>query len=111
MKGFVNESDPQTIQEAKASPFWDKWKETRLLKQGVFGKIQETPIGIRYKARFLAQSFTQRFGIDYTDTYSLVMNAMSFCWLIHFTIQRSLHMRLMMWLQPIFMVIWIKIYT
>ena len=27
MTAFVNESDPQTIQEAKASPFWDKWKE------------------------------------------------------------------------------------
>ena len=81
---FMNESDPQTIQEAKASPFWDKWKEAiRIelnshLKWGVFGEIQETPIGhtpvgyrwvfvqkrndkgeiIRYKARFVAQGFT-----------------------------------------------------
>ena len=50
---------------------------------------------IRYKARFVAQGFTQRFGIDYTDTYSPVMDATSFRWLIHFTVQRSLRMRLM----------------
>ena len=80
MIAFVNESDPQTIQEAKTSPFWDKWKEARLLKRGVFGKIQETPIGIRYKARFVAQDFRQQFGIDYNDTYSSVMDAMSFRW-------------------------------
>ena len=49
----------------------------------------------RYKARFVAQGFTQRFGIDYTDTYSPVMDATSFRWLIHFTIQRSIHMHLM----------------
>ena len=46
MTTFVNESDPQTIEEAKASPFWDKWKEACLLKRGVFSKIQETPIDI-----------------------------------------------------------------
>ena len=86
-----------------------------LLKRGVFGKIQDMPIGhtpigyrwifvrkrndkgefIHYKARFVAQGFTQRFVIAYTDTYSLVMDATSFHWLIHFTVQRSLHVRLM----------------
>ena len=80
----MNESDPQTIQEAKASPFWDKWKEViqvelySLLKLRVFGKIQEAPlvihllaivgflcrsIMIKYKL-FVSQGFTQRFGID-----------------------------------------------
>ena len=50
---------------------------------------------IHYKARFVAQGFTQQFGIDYTDIYSSVMDATSFRWLIHLTVQRSLHMRLM----------------
>ena len=50
---------------------------------------------IRYKARFVAQGFTQRFGIKYTNTYSLVMDATSFHSLIHFTVQRSLCMPLM----------------
>ena len=118
---FANESNPQTIQEAKASPFWDKWKEviridlSSLLKRGVFCEIQEMPIshthvGYRWvfvwkrndkgeviccKARFVAQGFTQRFGIDYIDTYSLIMDATSFRWLLYFTVQRSLHTHLM----------------
>ena len=86
MTTFVNELGPQIIQEAKASPFWNKWKEViqielnSLLKLGVFCKIQSempighTPVGyhwvfvrkrnykeevIRYKERFVAQGFTQ----------------------------------------------------
>jgi hypothetical protein len=29
---------------------------------------------VRYKARLVAQGFTQRHGIDFNETYSLVMN-------------------------------------
>ena len=48
-----------------------------------------------FKASFVAQDFAQRFGIDYTFTYSPVMDATSFRWLIRFTVQRSFHMHLM----------------
>ena len=57
-------------------------------------KCNEKGKVIRYKVRFVAQGFMRRFGIDYTDTYSPVMDVTSFLWLSHFTVQRSHHMRL-----------------
>jgi len=33
---------------------------------------------ICYKARLIAQGFTQKFGIDYESTYSLVMDSITF---------------------------------
>ena len=37
---------------------------------------------IRYKARLVAQGFSQRPGIDYEETYSPVMDAITFHFLI-----------------------------
>ena len=73
-----------------------------LTKQEVFGPVVQTledvkPVGykwvfvrkhneknevIRYKTRLVAQGFSQRLGIDYEETYSLIMNAITFCFLI-----------------------------
>ena len=33
---------------------------------------------IRYKARLVAQGFSQRLGIDYEETYASVMNIITF---------------------------------
>ena len=37
---------------------------------------------IRYKARLVAQGFSQIPGISYEETYSPIMNAITFCFLI-----------------------------
>ena len=50
---------------------------------------------IRYKARFVAQGFSQRPGIDYEETYSPVMDAITLRYLISLTVSEGLDMRLM----------------
>ena len=49
----------------------------------------------RYKARLMAQGFSQRPGIDYDETYSLVMNIIMFQYLISMSVSEGLDMRLM----------------
>ena len=81
----------------------------------VFGSVVQTPINIqpvgyrwifvrkrnekneivRYKARLVAQGFSQRPGIDYEETYSLVMDAITFRYLISLAVSEELDMRLM----------------
>ena len=46
----------------------------------------------RYKARLVAQGFSQRPGIDYEDTYSLVINAITFHYLIILVVSEKLDM-------------------
>ena len=41
-------------------------------------KCNEKGKVIRYKVRFVAQGFMRRFGIDYTNAYSPVMDANEF---------------------------------
>ena len=50
---------------------------------------------MRYKARLVAQGFLQRPGIDYEETYSHVMDAITFRFLISLVIIEILDMRLM----------------
>jgi hypothetical protein len=50
---------------------------------------------VRYKARLVAQGFTQRLDIDFNETYSLVMNEITFQYLIYLTIQNYLSLQLM----------------
>ncbi|GJU24120.1 copia protein [Tanacetum coccineum] len=49
----------------------------------------------RYKARLVAQVFSQRPGIDYEETYSPVMDAITFRYLISLAVSKNLEMRLM----------------
>ena len=50
---------------------------------------------MRYKTRLDAQSFSQRTEIDYEETYSLVMDAITFRYLISIAVSKNLEMRLM----------------
>ncbi|BBG94674.1 transposable element gene [Prunus dulcis] len=49
----------------------------------------------RYKARLVAQGFSQRPGIDYVETYSPVMDTITFRYLISLAVSEKLEMRLM----------------
>ena len=49
----------------------------------------------RYKARLLAQGFSQRPGIDYDETYSFVMDIITFRYLISVLVSEGLDMLLM----------------
>ena len=86
-----------------------------MAKREVFGSVIQTPkdikpIGyrwifvrkrngqneiVRYKARLVAQGFSQRHGIDYEETYSPIMDATTFCYLIYLAVSEGLDMRLM----------------
>ena len=50
---------------------------------------------MRYKARLVAQDFSQRPEIDYEETYSLVMDTITFRYLINLVISKNLKMQLM----------------
>ena len=50
---------------------------------------------VRYKARLVAQGFSQRHGIDYDETYSHVMDIITFQYLISPSVSEGLDMRLM----------------
>jgi hypothetical protein len=50
---------------------------------------------VRYKARVVAQEFTQRPDIDFNETYSPVMNGIIFRYLISLIIQNHLFLQLM----------------
>jgi hypothetical protein len=50
---------------------------------------------VRYKARLIAQGFTQRPNIDYNETDSPIMSGITFRYLISLAVQNHLSMRLM----------------
>jgi hypothetical protein len=115
-----HEIEPQTVEQCRRRNDWPKWKEAiqvelnSLLKREVFGPIVQTPKGvmpvgykwvfvrkrneknkiIRYKARLVAQGFSQKPGIDYEETYSPVMDAITFRFLISLVVTENLDMRL-----------------
>jgi hypothetical protein len=44
----------------------------------IHSKINENNEVVRYKARLVAQGFTQRPDINFNETYSLIMNGITF---------------------------------
>ena len=86
-----------------------------LAKRKVFGPVVPTPNDVkpvgykwvfvrkrndkneiaRYKARLVAQGFSQRLEIDYDETYSPVMDIIMFRYLISLSVSEGLDMRLM----------------
>ena len=50
---------------------------------------------IRYKARLEAQSFSQRLDVDFEETYSPIMDAITFRFLISLAVSKGLDMHLM----------------
>ena len=120
---FLKEDDhePCSVDECCSKHDWSKWKETiqveldYLAKHKVFGPVVPTlndvkPVGYkwvfvrkrndkneisRYKARLVAQSFSKRPGIDYDETYSPVMDIITFQCLISLPVSEGLDMRLM----------------
>jgi hypothetical protein len=103
-ENFLNDPDPKTMVECKKRSELNKWKEAieaelnSLKKRKVFTDVIPTPprtfpIGfkwvfikkrnennevVRYKASLVAQGFTQRPGVDFNETYSPVMNIITF---------------------------------
>ena len=116
-----DDPEPQSVIECQNRHDWAKWKEAMqaelnsLNKRNVFGSIILTPRNVkplgyrwifvrkrnekdeivRYKARLVAQGFSQRPGIDYEETYSPVMDATTFRYLISLAVSENLEMRLM----------------
>ena len=115
-----DDPEPQNTNECRQRNDWPKWKEAMqaelhsLIKRDVFGLVVQTPASIkpvgnkwvfvrkrnenndiiRYKARLVAQGFSQRPGIDYEETYSPVIDAITFRFLISLAISEELDMRL-----------------
>ena len=50
---------------------------------------------MQYEARLVTQGFSQRPGIDYEETYSPIMDAITFRYLISLAVSEGLDMRLM----------------
>ncbi|KAK9154068.1 hypothetical protein Sjap_001548 [Stephania japonica] len=118
-----NDDDPRprSVDECQKRPDWQKWQDAiqaelnSLRKREVFGPIVQTPDGVkpvgykwvfvrkrneknevtRYKARLVAQGFSQRPGIDYEETYSPVIDAITFRFLISLASLEGLDMHLM----------------
>ena len=113
--------EPQTMNEYRKMNDWQKWKEAiqtelnSLTKWEEFGPVVQTPENIkpdgykwvfvkkqnendeiiRYKAWLVAQGFSQRPGIDYDETYSPAMDAITLWYLISLTVSERLDMCLM----------------
>ncbi|KAL0533448.1 hypothetical protein IC582_030288 [Cucumis melo] len=113
--------EPKSVDECCNRKDWPKWKGAiqtelnSLTKHEVFEPIVYTPKGVkpvgfkwvfvrkrnennevtRYKARLVAQGFSQRLGIDYEETYSPVVDAITLRYLISLAVCENLDMHLM----------------
>ena len=110
--------DPQTLEEARQSSDWLEWEKAinseldSFILRHVLGRIELTltsiyltgyrwtfvkkinahGIVVRYKARLVAKNYTQIPGRDFDQTYSPVMYAITYRYLITFSIQHHLRM-------------------
>jgi hypothetical protein len=120
-ESFLNDPDSKTMAECKKHLDWNKWKEAietelnSLKKRKMFTEVMHTPprtfpVGfewvfvqkrnknnevVRYKVRLVAHGFTQRPEVDFNETYSAVMNEITFRYLISLAIQKHLSLQLM----------------
>ena len=62
---------------------------------GLCTKRNERNEIVRYKARLVAQGFSQRPGVNYEETYSPVMDAITFRYLIDLAVHENLEIHLM----------------
>jgi hypothetical protein len=118
---LLNDHDPKTMTKCKQRSDWIKWKEAieaeldSLRKREVFSNIIPTPPRtypirfkwgfiqkrnenneiMRYKVRLVTQGFTQRPDIDFNETYSAIMNEITFRYLITLVTQKCLSLQLM----------------
>jgi len=108
------EGDPKTVQEAWSRSNWPKWKEVMDRKIGslehagtwttipcphgknivgckwVFRLKRKADGSIdKYKAHLVARGFTQIYGIDYYNTYSLVAWLASFCFILTIAVRND----------------------
>jgi Reverse transcriptase (RNA-dependent DNA polymerase) len=112
---------PKTPEECMHRNDWPKWKYAlkakldSLEKQNIFGAVILTPKNINpvgykwvftikrnekneiviYKIRLAAQDFTQILGVDYEETYSPIVDAITLWFLISLTITENIQMCLM----------------
>ena len=108
-----DDTEPRSVNECRQRHDWLKWKDAiqtelnSLEKRSVFGPVVQTPpnvkpVGykwvfvrkrndknevVRYKARLVAQRFLQRPNIDFDETYSPVMDSITFRYLISMTVK------------------------
>ena len=116
-----DDTEPKSVDECRHRQDWPTWREAiqaelkSLEKREVFGPVAHTPKGVkpvgykwvfvrkrnekneivRYKARLVAQGFSQVLVINYDETYSPVVDATTLRFLIGLTVFEGLHMRLM----------------
>jgi len=106
-----DDPDPKTLSECQKRSDWEKWKNAMqvklhfLNKRNVFGPVGHKWVFVRkrnekneitrYKARLVVQGFSQRPGVDYEETYSPVMDAITFRYLMSLSASNNLDMYLM----------------
>jgi hypothetical protein len=112
-------AEPRNITDCQNSDNWPAWKESmkcelqQLRDLKVFGPVQECPDGftpikgkwvfvrkrdengkiIRFKSRYVAQGFSQEFGVNYFGTYAPVMDKIQLRWMIAFAASNNLTLR------------------